>query len=189
MYMLKIAGYGSFVVGLLLLALAFAIPESRVGLLIGAAALVLAGIVDLWFYYYFTPAMRKLPKPAGMENEDITTLRGSMRVGRATREQGIAKMESATAMMKELNRANRLREHGTKARAEVLAIRDTGQLINFDPVLEFDLAIMPAEGDAYQVSGYQQVVSKVIYPQIQVGLSYSAFIDPADPNSVLVSWL
>ncbi|MHB9112767.1 MAG: hypothetical protein ACYC4D_09120 [Thermoleophilia bacterium] len=87
-----------------------------------------------------------------------------------------------------MNRANHLREHGIKARAEVLAMRDTGQLINFDPIVEFDLRIEPGEGELYQVGGYRQVVSRIILPRITIGGNYAAFTDPEDPNSLYINW-
>ncbi|MDO8735733.1 MAG: hypothetical protein Q7K29_01440 [Thermoleophilia bacterium] len=188
MYMLKIGAWISFIVGAILLVLAIIVPESMVGLVLGAIACFAAGGFNLWFYHYFAPTMRNLPKPEGMENEDITSLRGSWKMGGAMRKQSISKMESATATLKEMNRSNRLREYGDKAEAEVMAIRDTGQLINFDPILEFDLRIVPAEGEAYHVAGYRQVVSKIILPRITMGSTYSAFVDPDDPSSLFINW-
>jgi hypothetical protein len=187
MGMLKIGAYMCFAAGVVLVVLAFVIPTAMVGLLVGAVALFVAGGVDLWFYKYFTPVMRNMPKPVGFEG-DPTTLRGTMKMGSAMRQEGIAKMESATATLKEMNRSNRLRERGLKAQAEVLAIRDTGQLINFDPILEFDLRITPEEGELYHVAGYRQVVSKIIMPRTDIGGSYPAFVDREDQNSLFINW-
>lgn len=188
MSMLKYGAYICFIVGVLLLVLAFLIPAATVGLAVGAIAVIAAGAVDLWFYRYFAPTMRNMPKPEGMENVDPTTLRGSFQMSSALRKQGISKMESATATLKEMNRSNRLRETGKRAKAEVLSMKDTGQLINFDPILEFDLQVTPEEGELYHVGGYRQVVSKLIAPRINIGGSYDAFVDPEDPNSLFVSW-
>jgi len=189
MYMLKIGAYIGFAVGVALVVLAFVVPEARLGLMIGATSCFLAAAIDLWFYRFFAPTIRDLPKPPGMEKEDMTTLRGSMHVGRAMRQQGLRKMESATATLKEMNRSNRLQQQGKKVKAEVLAIRDTGQLVNFDPILEFDLRIHPdGDGELYHVGGYRQIVSKIVYPRIDIGGRYTAFVDPEDPNSLFINW-
>jgi hypothetical protein len=186
--MLKISAYLCFIAGVALGVLAVVVPEAMVGLIIGSVACFVAGAVDLWLFNFFVPTMRNIPKPPGMEDEDLTTIRGSMRMGRAMREQSIDKMQSATATLQEMNRSNRLREQGNRAKAEVLAIRDTQQLVNFDPILEFDLRVQPEQGELYHIGGYRQVVSKIVYPQIAVGGSYNAFVDPEDPNSLFISW-
>lgn len=188
MYLLKIGAWLSFVTGAILLVLAVALPEAMVGLVLGGIACFAAGAFDLWLYNYLAPTMRNLPKPAGMENEDINSLRGSMKMGRTLRQEGISKMEGATITLKEINRANHLREHGMKARAEVLAMRDTAQLINFDPILEFDLRVDPVEGEPYHVAGHRQVVSKLVMPRITIGSSYTAFVDQEDPHSLFINW-
>ncbi len=188
MALLKFSAYLCFAAGVALAVLAFVLPQAMIGLLIGAVASFAAGAIDLWFFKFFTPMMKSLPKPAGMENEDITTLRGSMRMGRATRKQNIDKMASATATLQEMNRSNRLRGRGLKAKVEVLSMRDTQQLVNFDPILEFDLRVQPEHGELYHVKDYRQVVSKIIHPRITIGGSYDAFVDPKDQNSLIISW-
>lgn len=188
MYLMKIGAYLCFAVGVVLVVLAFVVPAAAAGLILGAIACIGAGAINLWLYHYFAPTLKSMPKPPGMENEDITSIRGSMKMAGALSKDGLSKMESATATLKEMNRSNHLREHGLRAEAEVLAMRDTGQLINFDPILEFDLRIAPAEGELYNVAGYRQVVSKIILPRITVGSSYTAFVDPDDRSSLYINW-
>lgn len=189
MYLMKFGAWLSVAVGIILAVMAIIVPEAMVGLIIGSLACFVAAAVDFWFVRYFSPVMKNLPRPEGIgKDEDITSLRGSLRMSKAMRQQGIAKMESATTTLKEMNRANRLREYGEKAQAEVLAIRDTGALIDFDPILEFDLRVEPRYGEPYQVDGYRQVVSKIILPRIIIGDNYAAFTDPEDRNSLYINW-
>lgn len=189
MYLMKFGAWLSVAVGVILAVMAIIVPEAMVGLIIGSLACFAAAAVDFWFVRYFSPVMKNLPRPEGIgKDEDVTSLRGSLRMSRAMRQQGIAKMEGATTTLKEMNRANRLREYGDKAQAEVLAMRDTMQLVNFDPILEFDLRIQPEYGEEYYVRGYRQVVSKIILPRISEGSSYNAFVDPEDPNSLYINW-
>lgn len=189
MYLMKIGAWLSIVAGIIMAILAFVVPETMIGLIIASITCFAAAAVNLWFVRFFSPVMKNLPRPEGIgEDEDMTSLRGSMRMGKAMRQQGISKIESATATLKEMNRSNHLREHGQRAQVEVLAMRDTGQLINFDPILEFDLRIYPGEGELYHVAGYRQVVSKIIMPRITIGGTYAAFVDPEDPNSLYINW-
>lgn len=189
MYLLKVGAWICVAAGIVMAVLAVMVPEAMVGLVIGSIACFGAAAVDFWFYRYFTPIMKNLPRLEGVsEDEDMMSLRGSMRMNKAMRKQGITMMESATNTLKEMNRANQLRGQGIKGQAEVLAIRDTGQLVNFDPILEFDLRIEPGEGEQYFLEGYRQVVSKIIYPRISVGGSYTAFTDPEDPKSLYINW-
>ncbi|MHB8792014.1 MAG: hypothetical protein ACYC6O_01550 [Thermoleophilia bacterium] len=189
MYLLKFGAWVCVVAGTMMAVLAFIVPEAMVGLIIGSIGCFAAAAIDFWFFRFFSPVMKNLPRPEGIgKDEDITSLRGSMRMNKAMRREGIDKMESATANLKEMNRSNHLREHGMKARAEVLAMRDSGQMINFDPIVEFDLRIEPGEGESYQVEGYRQVVSKIILPRITTGGSYAAFTDPDEPNSLYINW-
>lgn len=188
MFMLKIGAFVCIIAGVVLAALAFLLPESRLWLVLGSISLFAAAAIDLWFYRTFTPVLNTLPRPPGVEDEDVGTLRGSMRVGAATRQEGIERLESGTAILKEMNRTSHLRTTGRKAKAEVLAVRDTGALVNFDPALEFDLRITTEEGDLYHVAGSRQVVSKLVYPKIQIGNNYNAFIDQEDPQQVFISF-
>jgi hypothetical protein len=184
--LLKIGGYICIIAGMGLIVLGFLIPEAKVGLVIGAFATLAAGVINLWVARALSPAMESIPKPEGVD--DITTVRGAMQMHSALSRQGAAKIESATTTLREMNRSKNLREHGLKARAKVLAIRDTGQLVNFDPILEFDLEVLPEAGEPYQVEGYRQLVSKVMLPRIDVGGDYVAFVDPEERTSLFVLW-
>lgn len=186
MGLLKIGGYVLIIAGIGLIVLSFLIPEAQFGLIIGAFATLAAGIIDLWVARSLSPVMESLPKPEGVE--DITTVRGAIHMHGALTRQGSAKIESATTTLREMNRSNHLREHGLKGRAKVLSIRDTGQLVNFDPILEFDLEVLPEYGEPYTVKGYRQLVSKVMLPRIEVGTDYVVFVDPEEQTSLFVMW-
>lgn len=186
MGLLKIGGYVCIIAGIGVLALSFAIPQSRMWLIISAVLLFAAAAIDLLVFRALMPVMNSIPKPEGVG--DVGTVRGSMQMNRAMMHEGAAKMASATETMKAMNRSRRLREHGDKASVKVMAMRDTGQLVNFDPILEFDLEVQPEDGEAYPVEGYQQLVSKITYPRIDVGGEYNAFVDPEERTSMFIMW-
>lgn len=120
--------------------------------------------------------------------KDMRKLMKNSKELRPSMEDAADRLEDTTEAIKEANRANELRESGRKVKAEVLAMRDTQHLVNFDPVVEFDLRIHPEDDDLYHVSGHRQLISKVVMPQIAIGGTYDAFVDNEDKNHLIVNF-
>lgn len=100
------------------------------------------------------------------------------------------KMESMASFLKEQNRMNKLSASGQPVKVKIISLRDTGQLVNFDPVLEFNLEVLhEKKEDDYIVNNHQQLVSKIIISRIIPGNIYQAKVDPNDKNNVYISWL
>lgn len=94
--------------------------------------------------------------------------------------QGIAMGQEAIDMQKEsLN----LGQYGIAAAAKVLTIQDTGQLVNFDPVVVMQLEVTPQIGVAFQTT-VKSVVSKIAIPRVgdTINIKYS----PADPTKIII---
>ena len=94
--------------------------------------------------------------------------------------QGLAMGHEAVDMQKEsLN----LGQYGIPAAAQVLSIQDTGQLVNFDPVVVLQLEVTPQMGVAFQTTA-KTIVSKIAIPRVgdTINIKYS----PADPTKIVV---
>ena len=78
-----------------------------------------------------------------------------------------------------IQQAQSIAQIGLDATAEVIAIQDTGALINFDPVVILRLKVTSAHEAPFEASG-QVTVSKIAIPRLgdTVKIKYSAS-DPA----------
>ena len=72
---------------------------------------------------------------------------------------------------------------GMPATAEVVAIEDTGKLINYNPVVKLTLKVTPAAGVAFDAVG-ETMVSKIAVPR--KGDTVNIKYNPADPQQFVV---
>ena len=94
--------------------------------------------------------------------------------------QGIAMGHEAIDMQKaNLN----LSQMGIPAAAKVESIQDTGQLVNFDPVVIMQLEIIPEIGVPFQTTT-RTIVSKIAIPR--VGDTINAKYSPTDPTQIVI---
>ncbi len=78
-----------------------------------------------------------------------------------------------------------LAQSGMDATAVVTAIKDTGKMINNDPVLELTLQVTPAiGGPAFEVTG-ESIVSKIAIPR--KGETIKIKYNPATPSQFVVA--
>lgn len=70
--------------------------------------------------------------------------------------------------------SNYLAANGMPGSAEVLAITDTGKLINFNPVVVLKIKVTPSYGAAFEAEG-ETVVSKIAIPRVgdKVNIKYN----------------
>ncbi|HWP96228.1 MAG TPA: hypothetical protein VN426_05210 [Syntrophomonadaceae bacterium] len=76
-----------------------------------------------------------------------------------------------------------LQQNGLPATAEVVTIQDTGQLINFNPVVIMQLKVQPQFEAPFEAT-VQTMVSKIAVPK--VGDTISIKYNPADRTQVVV---
>ena len=96
-----------------------------------------------------------------------------------------ARMAQVSEMMAQQTRAATAAVNGLDAQATVVAIRQTGAMVNFQPTCEIDLTVLAPGRPPYPVS-VTQVVSQVMLPQLQPGASIAVKVDPSDPNTVFI---
>lgn len=168
-----VSGYVCLIAGLALGAAAVLVPEVRIPLGVTAVVLAAMGLFEILLGRYLAGLLKGFPKMKGF---------GAMMKDSA------ATMSAAALMLNQQTRSDALRTSGVDAQAEVLAMRDTGQLFNYDPILEFDLRIHQGWNNPYKVENYRLLVSKIMLPKINVGATYAAKVDPQDPNQLLIFW-
>lgn len=92
-------------------------------------------------------------------------------------------MDKGREAINNAEQAQALTQSGADASAEVLAIEDTGTMINYNPVVKLTLRVQPAYGAGFQTMG-QSVVSKIAIPR--VGDTIKIKFNPADPSQIVV---
>ncbi len=98
-----------------------------------------------------------------------------------------AQMRAATAQMQQATAQSRLASstNAVSAPATVVAIRDTGRMVNYQPMVEVDVLVTP-EGAV----PWPATVSTIGHGQLaglQVGVRVGVRYDPADPSIVTFS--
>ena len=140
---------------------------------------ILMGALFIWLELKFRPSMKIAEE-----------MRGGM-----TLSSGLAdaaeKMTAINQTMSEQvargERTAHLRRDGTEGTARILAVRDTGALVNFDPIVDIDMEVTTGGGAPYQISR-REVVSKVALGRIAPGAEIPVMVDPFKPTEVLIDW-
>jgi hypothetical protein len=74
-------------------------------------------------------------------------------------------------------------ETGTDATAEILAMKDTGDRINDNPVVQLDVVVHPEGGEPYQAT-IETALSVVDLQNYRVGVKIRVRYDDSDPSKV-----
>jgi hypothetical protein len=168
---------GSQAAGILLIAggiisgiFSFINPKLEFVSIPAAIVLIITGIIVFAVSKFTYNMVKDLPKPP-------------------TLKESTARISSAADMMKQMNKMNRLSASGIPVRVKVLSFKDTGQLVNYDPVIEFQLEVLKEHKyDNYYINSHKQIVSKILTGRIETGKEYYAKVDPEDRNSIIVTF-
>ena len=122
-------------------------------------------------------AMRDLQK----ESRDIqkNTDFGQMR------KDGMSRMAAAQEQMAQMTKQANLQATGITCAATVTAVRDTGGMVNMEPIAELDLTVLPDGLPPYPVT-IRQAISQFYIGRVQPGASLSVKVDPNDPSTVFI---
>ncbi len=88
--------------------------------------------------------------------------------------------------MSGLSEARDLQATGVPARAEILAIAETGMSINDEPVVRLDVQVLPPDGRPFTATIRRLLVARVDIPQYQPGRVIAVRYDPKDPSRVSI---
>ena len=96
-------------------------------------------------------------------------------------------MKDATGMVDGLAAKAQLAQTGLPASAQVLAVQQTGVMVNYNPEVLATLQVThPHTGAAYQVQA-KSVVPQIAIPQIQPGAHIQVRINPTNPMDVALA--
>ena len=102
-----------------------------------------------------------------------------------------ASMANANAMMANMAQASaaatQAMTNGVDATATITGARQTGALINFNPVVQLDLLVMMPSGVPMPVTR-QETVAQLHLARCQVGANLKVKVEPTNPNSLWIDW-
>ena len=87
---------------------------------------------------------------------------------------------------KQAQEARRLLQVGRKGLATVVAVRDTGVMVDENPQAELDLQVAVAGLEPYDVT-HRQVISRIAIGSFWPGAKVPVRVDPQDPYKLLVA--
>jgi hypothetical protein len=102
-----------------------------------------------------------------------------------------ARMAEANQMMANMAQgsaqATQALATGVATTATITGARQTGAMLNFNPVVELDLLVMMPSGVPMPVIR-QETVMQVYLGRCQPGLRLNVRVDPANPNGLWIDW-
>jgi hypothetical protein len=102
-----------------------------------------------------------------------------------------ASMTNANAMMANMAQASaaatQAMTNGVDATATITSARQTGAMMNFNPVVELQLLIMMPNGVPMPVTR-QETVMQIHLARCQPGANLKVKVEPANPNSLWIDW-
>jgi len=161
-----------FLVGAVVFAVAaVAVPAVLIASVICAVAFVLVGGLFLWMHTF----MKDVPK--------------------VTMRSGLARMATGTAFAAQTlqdmtGQGVGVARSGIDPRpgtATVVAVTDTGMMVNNDPVVMLDLSVTVDGREPYAVR-IRQIVGKLYVARLQPGADFPVVVDVQDPYQVTIQW-
>jgi len=101
--------------------------------------------------------------------------------------EGMERMKEAQAMMAQQTAAANLAATGLDGIATITGVRQTGAMVNFQPVLELDLTVVAA-GRPPLPATLSQPVEQVFLTRAQPGAKVAVKVDQNNPDLVWINW-
>ena len=102
-----------------------------------------------------------------------------------------SRMAGANAMMagmaQDSTQSNAAIAHGVAALATIITARQTGALVNFNPVVELELLIVLPSGVPMQATR-QELVQQLHLGRCQPGLRLNVKVDPINADNLWIDW-
>jgi hypothetical protein len=96
-------------------------------------------------------------------------------------------MAAMSQMMEQQTLGAHLASTGEPATAQVIALRDTAQQVNAQPVVEIDLLVFPTGRPPYPVT-VSQIVQLSQIARLTPGSRLTVKIDPAEVEAIWIDW-
>jgi hypothetical protein len=100
---------------------------------------------------------------------------------------GIGQASSALDEALDMQAAQALLQTGVPGTGKITAMTQGGAMINYQPVIEFDLEVTVEGKDPYAVK-HKEAVAQMLLPQVQPGKTVAVKVDPADPSRLAIDW-
>lgn len=146
-----------------------ATPAARLGLLIAGVANLGSGLLLVWMAGLM-PSIPWVGWRTGMESAAAASDRGA---------------EVMRTLAREPAHRSRLLATGHRGRATVVAVKDTGVMINVSPMVDVELLVDVDDRPAYPVT-VRVGMTKVASSGLSVGAVVEVLVDPDDPFDVLL---
>jgi roadblock/LC7 domain-containing protein len=98
-----------------------------------------------------------------------------------------ASMAAANQMMVQQTAAANIAATGLDATATVVAVRQGGGMVNYQPMVEIDLTVMTPGGMPYPAT-VAQVVQQVHLARLTPGSTLKIKVDPANPGLIWIDF-
>ena len=98
-----------------------------------------------------------------------------------------ASMAAANEMMAQQTAAANIAATGLDATATVADVRQSGALVNYQPMVEIDLTVMAPGSPPYPAT-VSQVVQQVHLAFLQPGSTLRVKVDPANPATIWIDF-
>jgi hypothetical protein len=96
-------------------------------------------------------------------------------------------MQHAQDVMAEQTAAANAATTGVDATATLVAVRQGHAMVNFQPMIEVDLTVIPDGLPPYPAT-VKQVIPQVNLAQAVPGANVRVKVDPNDPSSIWIDW-
>ena len=96
-------------------------------------------------------------------------------------------MAAANQLMAQQTAAANIAATGLDATATVAAVRQSGAMINYQPMVEIDLTVMAPGSPPYPAT-VSQVVQQVHLARLQPGAVLRVKVDPANPATIWIDF-
>ncbi|MCB9742122.1 MAG: hypothetical protein H6741_00555 [Alphaproteobacteria bacterium] len=80
------------------------------------------------------------------------------------------------------------RTQGIDATVIVRALGDTGVTVNKNPQVRFELSVIPAEGEPYELDDHVDIVGRLCVGALRPGARFPAKRHPERPEVLVVDW-
>jgi hypothetical protein len=96
-----------------------------------------------------------------------------------------ARMAQANEMMAQQTAAANIATTGVDAQASIVGVRDSGTMVNMQPMCEIDMTVMPDGLPPYPVT-VKQVVPMTQLAMLTPGKTVKVKVDPNNPATVFI---
>ena len=103
-------------------------------------------------------------------------------------QQATQNMAATTEWMRMQNEAAQLQTSGTQASFQLMAVRNTGMEMNFQPIVEVDLMVTVGSTPPYPATT-RAIADPATTARLVPGTTFDGKADPTQPNMVWVNWL